>query len=149
MHRLCARQLAVAQSLGLRHKWGKIYSAQNLHLAFAAECRYKTKTSLETNKEEQATVQAGREEEGTSSEQGQQKPMPMNILILYPEDWRHDLIGSEKPYVPTPFLDQLAREGIRFTHNAVTCDVMDGTSRYRRSGDCLASAGGSAGRKRN
>ena len=85
----------------------------------------KTKTSLERNKEEQATVQEGREEEGTStsSEQGQRKPMPMNILILYPDDWRHDSIGSEKPYVLTPFLDQLAREGIRFTHNAVTTSV--------------------------
>ena len=48
---------------------------------------------------------------------------PMNVLILYPDDWRHDSIGSEKPYVLTPFLDSLSREGIRFTHNAVTTSV--------------------------
>ena len=48
---------------------------------------------------------------------------PMNILILYPDDWRHDSLGSEKPYVLTPFLDQLAKEGIRFTYNAVTSSV--------------------------
>mmetsp|Transcript_21846 Transcript_21846/g.26759 ORF Transcript_21846/g.26759 Transcript_21846/m.26759 type:complete len:618 (+) Transcript_21846:1157-3010(+) len=47
----------------------------------------------------------------------------MNILILYPDDWRHDSIGSEKPYVLTPFLDQLAKEGIRFTQNAVTTSI--------------------------
>jgi arylsulfatase len=47
----------------------------------------------------------------------------LNVLILYPDDWRHDSIGAEKPYVLTPFLDQLAREGIRFTHNAVTTSV--------------------------
>ena len=50
-------------------------------------------------------------------------PKKLNILILYPDDWRHDSIGSEKPYVLTPFLDQLAREGIRFTYNAVTTSV--------------------------
>ena len=47
----------------------------------------------------------------------------LNILILYPDDWRHDSIGSEKPYILTPFLNQLAKEGIRFTHNAVTTSV--------------------------
>ncbi len=47
----------------------------------------------------------------------------LNILLLYPDDWRHDSIGSEKPYVLTPFLDSLAKEGIRFTQNAVTTSV--------------------------
>jgi len=47
----------------------------------------------------------------------------LNVLLLYPDDWRHDSLGSEKPYVLTPFLDQLAKEGIRFTHNAVTTSV--------------------------
>ena len=47
----------------------------------------------------------------------------MNVLLLYPDDWRHDSIGSEKPYVLTPFLDSLAKEGMRFTQNAVTTSV--------------------------
>ena len=47
----------------------------------------------------------------------------LNILLFYPDDWRHDSIGSEKPYVHTPFLTQLANEGIRFTQNAVTTSV--------------------------
>ena len=48
---------------------------------------------------------------------------PLNILLLYPDDWRYDSLGSEKPYVLTPFLDSLAQQGIRFTHNAVTTSV--------------------------
>jgi arylsulfatase len=48
---------------------------------------------------------------------------PLNILILYPDDWRHDSIGAEKPYVLTPFLNQLSNEGIRFRQNAVTTSV--------------------------
>ncbi len=47
----------------------------------------------------------------------------MNILILYPDDWRHDTLGSEKPYVLTPFLNSLAKEGIRFTQNAVVTSI--------------------------
>ena len=47
----------------------------------------------------------------------------LNIVLLYPDDWRHDTIGSEKPYIHTPFLDSLAKEGIRFTQNAVTTSV--------------------------
>jgi arylsulfatase len=47
----------------------------------------------------------------------------MNILILYPDDWRYDSLGSEKPYILTPYLNEFAKEGIRFTHNAVTTSV--------------------------
>jgi arylsulfatase len=50
-------------------------------------------------------------------------PEKLNVLILYPDDWRHDTLGSEKPYVLTPFLDKLATEGIRFTQNAVTTSI--------------------------
>jgi hypothetical protein len=47
----------------------------------------------------------------------------MNIVLLYPDDWRHDTIGAEHPYILTPFLNQLAQEGIRFTQNAVTTSI--------------------------
>ncbi len=50
-------------------------------------------------------------------------PRKMNVLLFYPDDWRHDSIGSEKPYVLTPFLNSLAKDGIRFTHNAVTTSI--------------------------
>jgi hypothetical protein len=50
---------------------------------------------------------------------------PLNIMILYPDDLRHDSIGVAKTQpVLTPFLDSLANnDGIRFTHNCVTTSV--------------------------
>ena len=50
---------------------------------------------------------------------------PLNVLILYPDDWRHDTIGAARTQpVLTPFLDQLAaKEGIRFIHNCVTTSI--------------------------
>jgi arylsulfatase A-like enzyme len=48
---------------------------------------------------------------------------PLNVLILYPDDWRHDTIGGVAPVVQTPFLNRLAERGIRFTHNMVTTSI--------------------------
>jgi Sulfatase len=49
---------------------------------------------------------------------------PLNILILYPDDWRHDsLQDAQGGKVFTPFLTQLAKDGVRFTHNAVTSSI--------------------------
>jgi len=48
----------------------------------------------------------------------------LNILLLYPDDWRHDTIGKENPIIQTPFLDSLAEDyGIRFRQNAVTSSI--------------------------
>lgn len=52
-----------------------------------------------------------------------QPPRP-NVLLLYADDWRHDTLGcAGHPVVQTPHLDQLAREGVRFTHANVTTAV--------------------------
>jgi arylsulfatase A-like enzyme len=49
---------------------------------------------------------------------------PLNILLLYADDWRHDTLGSAgHPVLKTPHLDRLAREGVRFTHNYVTTSI--------------------------
>lgn len=49
---------------------------------------------------------------------------PLNIVILYADDWRHDTLGiAGNPVVQTPNLDQLSREGIRFDHNCVTTSI--------------------------
>jgi hypothetical protein len=49
---------------------------------------------------------------------------PLNILLLFGDDWRHDSVGSaSNGLVKTPFLDNLATQGIRFTHNCVTTSV--------------------------
>lgn len=50
---------------------------------------------------------------------------PLNVLIFYPDDMRHDSLEDVRgpAVVKTPFLTQLAKEGIRFTHNAVTSSI--------------------------
>lgn len=49
---------------------------------------------------------------------------PLNIVLLYADDWRHDTLGcAGNPVVQTPRLDQLARDGVRFTHNSVTTAI--------------------------
>jgi len=53
------------------------------------------------------------------------KQRPLNIILLYGDDWRHDSLGiAGRDPVHTPFLDRLAsREGVRFTESAVTTSV--------------------------
>ncbi|WP_146403644.1 sulfatase [Planctomycetes bacterium CA13] len=54
----------------------------------------------------------------------QTAPTPMNILLLYADDWRHNTLGvAGNSVVKTPTLDQLATEGVRFTHNCVTTSI--------------------------
>jgi len=54
----------------------------------------------------------------------QVEPAPMNILVLYADDWRHDTLGvAGNPVVKTPTLDRLASEGMRFTQNCVTTSI--------------------------
>ena len=49
---------------------------------------------------------------------------PLNILVLYADDWRHDTLGvAGHPIVQTPHLDRHAAEGVRFTRNAVTTSI--------------------------
>jgi arylsulfatase len=49
---------------------------------------------------------------------------PLNIVVLYADDWRFDTLGcAGNPVVKTPNLDRLARQGIRFTHTCVTTSV--------------------------
>jgi membrane-anchored protein YejM (alkaline phosphatase superfamily) len=46
---------------------------------------------------------------------------PLNIVVLYADDWRFDTLGvAGHPVVKTPNLDRLAQEGMRFTRNCVT-----------------------------
>lgn len=48
----------------------------------------------------------------------------MNILLLYADDWRHDTLGvAGNPVVKTPVLDDLAKQGVRFTYNCVTTSI--------------------------
>ena len=72
-----------------------------------------------------STAEAARETESNGKTNTRQNK-PLNIVILYADDWRHDDIGVASPnnVVHTPFLDWLANtQGIRFTHNCVTTSV--------------------------
>lgn len=49
---------------------------------------------------------------------------PLNIVILYADDWRHDTLGcAGHPVVKTPQLDALADDGVRFTRASVTTSI--------------------------
>ena len=49
---------------------------------------------------------------------------PMNVIVLLADDWRHNTLGcAGNPVVKTPRLDQIAREGLRFTHSCVTTSI--------------------------
>ncbi|MCX6876126.1 MAG: sulfatase [Verrucomicrobia bacterium] len=49
---------------------------------------------------------------------------PMNIVVLYADDWRFNTLGcAGNPVVKTPNLDRLASEGFRFTDNCVTTSI--------------------------
>lgn len=49
---------------------------------------------------------------------------PMNIVVLYADDWRHDTLGcAGHPVLKTPNLDRLAGEGTRFTRACVTTAI--------------------------
>jgi arylsulfatase A-like enzyme len=49
---------------------------------------------------------------------------PLNIVLLYADDWRHDTLRcAGNPVVETPRLDALAQDGVRFTHAAVTTSI--------------------------
>jgi len=48
---------------------------------------------------------------------------PLNVIILYPDDWRHDDLQDANPKIKTPTFTQLAKEGIRFSYNAVTTSI--------------------------
>ncbi len=49
---------------------------------------------------------------------------PLNVLVLYADDWRYDTLGvAGHPVVQTPQLDQLAHDGVRFTRACVTTAI--------------------------
>lgn len=60
----------------------------------------------------------------TTKESTSKQKKPLNVVVLYPDDMRHDSLSvAGNPVVETPFLDKLAGEGMRFTHNCVTTSI--------------------------
>ena len=71
----------------------------------------------------QKEVKEEQEKVHPTRKSGQKDRRRMNVVVLFPDDWRHNSIGAENPLVKTPFLDSLANEGIRFRQNAVTTSI--------------------------
>jgi len=52
------------------------------------------------------------------------EPRPLNVVLLYADDWRHDTLScAGHPVVRTPNLDRLAAEGVRFRNSYVTTAI--------------------------
>ena len=49
---------------------------------------------------------------------------PLNIVFLYADDWSYTTLGAMgNDFVKTPHLDQMAKDGILFTHSCVTTSI--------------------------
>jgi Sulfatase len=80
-------------------------------------------SSSSTTKQRQEEEQP---QQKTKNKQKKRRPPhePLNIIILYPDDMRHDSLSSVGRWpVFTPRLDRLAENGIRFAHNCVTTSI--------------------------
>lgn len=61
---------------------------------------------------------------GACTSEKQEKPKPPNLLFIMADQWRGDALGCmAKEPVKTPFLDQLASEGVLFKNAVSNCPV--------------------------
>ena len=57
-----------------------------------------------------------------------------NIVLLFPDQWRHDALSVlGHPVAETPFLDQIAHQGVRFTSAYSPAPTCISSLRVRRS----------------
>jgi len=47
----------------------------------------------------------------------------MNIVLFYADDWTWRTMGRVNPVVRTPNIDEMASNGVMFTHNCVTTSI--------------------------
>jgi len=70
---------------------------------------------------------------------------PLNVLVLYADDWRHDTLGAAgNPVLKTPNLDSLASQGVRFTYNCVTTSICGVSRASLFTGQWMARHGNTA-----
>ena len=48
---------------------------------------------------------------------------PLNVVLLYADDWSFNSLGLMNDYIQTPVLDRMARENIFFTHSCVVTSI--------------------------
>ena len=109
----------------------KVRDTEKKEQAKTPETKEEAKEEVNETKKKEESAKEEKNEKTTATNGGMEekrelspKKKPLNILLLYGDDWRHDSLGSaSNGLVKTPFLDKLATEGIRFTHNCVTTSV--------------------------
>ena len=80
----------------------------------------------EDKEKEEIRVTADADEERASEEnyeQTKEDDQPMNIVLLYADDWTFRTLGMVNPSVRTPNLDGMARRGMLFQRNCVTTSI--------------------------
>jgi len=100
---------------------------KNKHTSTTANKKLDTTPATNKNRTRTKTKDNHSSERTTDEEEDANtaKRPPMNVVIFFPDDMSHkslqDVSGTD--YVITPFLTALAKDGIRFTKNAVTTSV--------------------------
>jgi arylsulfatase A-like enzyme len=78
-------------------------------------------------KNQQANTQTNQQSSGEStmrSSRDNGHAKPLNIVLLYADDWRYDSLGiAGNRVLQSPNIDQLARDGVRFERNCVTTSI--------------------------
>ena len=93
---------------------GKKEAAQQEMKQANERLKNETKTAAETDEKESQKPEQDdvKGDEQQKPEDSQKKKKPLNILLLYGDDWRHDSIGAASGgLVKTPFLDNLGYTG--------------------------------------
>jgi len=62
-------------------------------------------------------------EDGSDEKDDKGDEKKMNIVLFYADDWTWRTVGAVNPLVKTPNLDEMAKNGMLFTHNCVTTSI--------------------------
>jgi membrane-anchored protein YejM (alkaline phosphatase superfamily) len=80
--------------------------------------------SLQHGAEESQQEGGNDQEQSEEATRGEiQDHDPLNILLLYADDWTYKTLGAVNSFVKTPNIDELAANGVLFTHNCVTTSI--------------------------
>jgi hypothetical protein len=96
---------------------GKLRTPQHVQRTTDASSTTPTSDTSSTQSSPKDNASANQKEEN------KKKDKPLNILLLYADDWTMKTLGTLNPVVKTPVLDELAARGMLFTNNCVTTSI--------------------------
>lgn len=120
----------VALSLSMNNKSYQVISGA-AQMLMQQDLFSPTTTTVSQASDVSGAAAAQNLKEGTVSREGEatttttKTDKPLNVVVMYADDWRHDAIGIAGTLpVETPFLDWLAQNrGMRFTHNCAPTSI--------------------------